>query len=464
MNRGVLSRTAIAAAGAALVALAVLGASTLPVQQPASVTAPDDDRARVGVVCPTIGEATVLAAGSPQGRLALAALDEPDGAQPVDGALTTEPATAPMVITAPRLDPFSATTRTAASTGSDRGLSMASCPRPGASAWFTGVRSSGTGAAEVVLLNADAQDATVDLSVYAARGRVNAPGSRGIVVPARSRRVVPLGPLFTLEQAVSLQVSTSAGRVAAMVRQRMLRDDRPAGSDWVPPTADPATTVVIPGLPAGKGGRDLVVVNPGERTASVALQVLGASGPVALPGFETIELPPQTSRVVDLARPLAGGAAGLRLTSEQQIAAGVISGSGGDAATADVSTQVAVPPLTGPGVLALSPAQPVAPRLQLANGAADASAVRVVVSDPNGKVLREVTVDVPGLADRTITLPRARDVLIAVEPRAPGTIHASVGVRTELDDVLGTSSLAIRSVGASATLPPLRQDPRLGSQ
>ncbi len=340
MNRGVLSRAAIAAAGAALVALAVLGASTLPVQQPASVTAPDDDRARVGVVCPTIGEATVLAAGSPQGRLALAALDEPDGAQPVDGALGTEPATAPMVITAPRLDPFSATTRTAASTGSDRGLSMASCPRPGASAWFTGVRSSDTGAAEVVLLNADAQDATVDLSVYAARGRVNAPGSRGIVVPARSRRVVPLGPLFTLEQAVSLQVSTSAGRVAAMVRQRMLRDDRPAGSDWVPPTADPATTVVIPGLPAGKGGRDLVVVNPGERTASVALQVLGASGPVALPGFETIELPPQTSRVVDLARPLAGGAAGLRLTSEKEIAAGVISGSGGDAATAAVMAEV----------------------------------------------------------------------------------------------------------------------------
>lgn len=464
MNRGALNRALIASGAAGAVALAVLGASTLPVQQPASVAAPDDDRARVAAVCPAIGETTVLAAGSPQGRLALAPLDEPESARAVDGTLGTEAAAAPMVVTAPRLDPFSATTRTAAATGSDRGLSMASCPRPAASAWFTGVRSSDAGVAEVVLLNADAQDATVDLAVHGARGRVNAPGSRGIVVPARSSRVVPLGPLLTLDQAVSLQVSTSAGRVAAMIRQRMLREDRPAGSDWLPPTTEAATTVVIPGLPAGKGGRDLVVVNPGERTASVALQVLGASGPIALPGFETIDLPPQTSRIVDLTTALAGAAVGLRLTSEQKIAAGVISGSGGDAAAADVSTQVAVAPLTGPGVLALSPGQPVAPRLQLANGAADASAVRVMVSDRNGKVLRQLTVEVPGLADRTLTLPRARDVLIAVEPQTPGTIHASVGVRAELDDVLGTSSLAIRAGGASTSLPPLRQDPRLGSQ
>ena len=37
---------------------------------------------------------------------------------------------------------------------------------------------------EVVLLNADATDATVDLTVYGAEGRLNAPGSRGVVCSA----------------------------------------------------------------------------------------------------------------------------------------------------------------------------------------------------------------------------------------------------------------------------------------
>lgn len=463
MNRGVLTRAAIAGGAAVALALAVLAASALPAAQPASVATPDDDRARVGVVCPVIADATTVAAGSPQGRLALAPLDAPERAEDAAGTLTTTAAASPVIVTAPRLDAFSATTRTAASTGSDRGLSMASCARPTATAWFTGVRSSDAAAAELVLLNSDAQDATVDLTVYGARGRVTAPGSRGIIVPARSRRVVPLGPLFSVADAVSVQVATSAGRVAPMIRQRMLRDDRP-GSDWLPPTADPAATVVIPGLPSGKGGRELVVLNPGERTAIVSLQVLGASGATAVPGFETIELPPQTSRVVDLTAALAGAPAGLRLTSEQKITAGVLSGTGGDAAAADVSTQIAGSPLTGPGVLALSPGQAVAPTLHLANGSTDAGAVRVRVTDPKGAVLRELSINVPGLADRTIKLPKTAGVLIAVEPATPGVIHASLGVRVRIDGVLGTSSLSIRSGAASTTLPPVRRDARLGGQ
>lgn len=462
MNRNA-SRALIAGGAAAALALAVLGASALPVRQPASVAAPDDDRARVGVVCPVIGDASTITAGSPQGRLALAPLDAPDRAGDAAGTLVATASGNPLVVTAPRLDAFSATTRTATATGSDRGLSMASCPRPAATAWFTGVTSSNAGAAELVLLNSDAQDATVDLTVYGTRGRVNAPGSRGIIVPARTRRVVPLGPLFSVTGPVTVEVATSAGRVAPMIRQRMLSGDRPAGGEWLPPTADPANTVVIPGIPSGKGGRQLVVANPGERTAIVALQVMGPNGATAVPGYETVELPPQTSRVLDLTTALLAAPAALRLASEQRITAGVFSGSGGDAAEADVSTQVAGSPLTAPGVLAFSPGQAVAPTLHLANGSPDAVRVRVRVTDAKGAVLREVSLDVRGLADRTMKLPRAAEALIALEPATPGVIHASLGVRLRIDGVLGTSSLSIRSGAASATLPPLHRDPRLGS-
>lgn len=461
-----MNRAVVPAVAAAVVALAVLGASALPVQQRGTASAPDDDRARVAVVCPTVagdGNPTAVTAGSPQARLATAPLAEPDQAADASGVLASTPdASGPMVVSAPRLDVFSATTRTASPTGSDRGLSLASCQRPDTSAWFTGVISSGAGSGEVVLLNADATDATVDLTVYGAEGRLNAPGSRGVIVPAHTRRVVPLGPVFTAEQPVSLQVSTSAGRVAAMVRQRSRQGDKPSGSDWLPPTAAPATDVVIPGLPAGKGGRDLVVVNPGERTASVALQVLGADGPTAIPGFETLDLPPQTSRLIPLGNALASAPVGLRLTSEQKITAGVLSGNGGDAAASDFATQIATPALTGPAALALSPGQRLAPTVQLASGVAEAGKVRVTVQAATGKPLLDRTVDVPGLADVTLALPKATDVLITVEPLSPGAIHASVGVRSQLGDVVGVASAAVLPGVVATALPPIRHDPRLG--
>lgn len=463
MNRAVWPTVGVLA-----LAGAFAGASVLPVQVPsAGLGTPDDDRARVAVVCPTVAgtaEITAIAAGSPQGSLGTAPLARPDSASAISGSFgVTTQASGPMLVTAPRLDVFSGTTRTAASAGSDRGLSMMSCDRPTASQWFTGVQSSKTGTADLVLFNADAQDASVDLTVYGAGGRVTAPGSRGIIVPAHSRRVVPLGPLFTTDDTVSVQLATSAGRVAAMVRQRVRQNDKPAGSDWLPPTAEPANDLVIPGLASGKGARDLVVVNPGERTAAVALQVLGADGPIALPGFETIDLPPQTSRRIPLGKALAAAAVGLRLSSEQKITAGVLSDNGGDAKATDLAVQVATPVLTGPGVLALSPGRRLAPTLQLASGVPEASRVRVVVTSPSGKRLFNRTVTVPGLADIAVQLPKATDVLITVQPERPGAVHASVGVRSRIGDVDGIASAAVFSGTPPSNLPTIRQDPRLGS-
>lgn len=458
MNRAILPT-----AGVVTVALAVLGAAVLPVQQPQALPGADDDRARVTVVCPVVaggGTGSSIAVGSPQAGLTSADLATPDRPEAVAGPLAVAgDVTEPLVIAAPRQDVFSATTRTAVESGSDRGLSLMSCGRPTASAWFAGVVSSGAGTAEVVLVNADTTDAVVDLTVYGAEGRLTAPGSRGIAVPARSRRVVPLGPLFTAEQPVALHAVSSVGRVVAAVRQRRLTGDTAAGSDWLAPTADPATAVVLPGLPAGPGGRNLVVTNPGERTASVTLQVLGAAGPTAVPGFETLDLPPGTTRTVPLEAPLAEAPAGVRLTSEQKVTAAVLSGNGGTTRTADVSMQVATAVLTGPGVVALAPGTRT---LHLATGTAEPVPVRVVASSADATVL-DTTVVVPGLADSTVRLPAGDNLLVAIEPGRPGAVHASVAVRVRIGDVTGVASAAVLPGAAAATLPPVRPDPRVGS-
>lgn len=460
------------AAGVAAAGLALVAASLVPVQQPVSFAQPDDDRARVAVVCPIVaGDAnpTAVAAGSPAGDVTTLRITDPDRPTSAGAAFVLDTtADEAVVATAPRLKAFSATTRTAAPTGSDRGLSMMSCGRPRAAQWFTGVLSSTTATADLVLMNADAQDAAVDVTVYGVGGRLAAPGSRGIIVPAHSRRVVPLGPLFTSPQPTSLRVTTSAGRVAAAVRQRMLSGGSSAGGDWLPPTADPATSVVIAGLPAGRGTRDLVVVNPGERTASVTLQVLGADGPTAVPGFETIDLPPRTTRMVPLGSALAQAPVGLRLTSEQRVTASVVGSNGAGAAAIDTSTQVATAPLDGPGVVALTPGASLAPVLHLANGGTEPGRVRVVVQSATGTTLvqpalLDTMVTVPGQADVTVRLPKAGNVLIGVTPETPGTVHASVAVRSDLEGVTGVASLAVLPGAAAATTPPIRHDPRVGS-
>ena len=54
-------------------------------------------------------------------------------------------------------------------------------------------------------------------------------------------------------------------------------------------------------------------------------------------------------------------------------------------------------------------------------------------------------------------------MLVSVEPAVAGSVHASVYVQTKVDAVVGVASLAVLPGAAAATLPPIRQDPRVGS-
>ena len=162
-----------------------------------------------------------------------------------------------------------------------------------------------------MLANLDATEAAVDITVLSDQGRLVAPGSRGIVVTGNSQRVVSLGQVVNSSAPVTLLVETSEGRVAAHVRQRWWRGATPVGADWITAGAAPATDIVVPGIPEGPGARDLVVANPGERIASVRIEVLGTAGRAAIAGFETIDLPAQTTRQVSLANGLAEQAGAL---------------------------------------------------------------------------------------------------------------------------------------------------------
>ncbi len=216
---------------------------------------------------------------------------------------------------------------TRATEGSDAGLAAAPCLAPATSLWFAGLGASDSDRTELVLTNPDDAQAEVDLRFYGRLGRVIVPGSPGLVIDARSSRTVSLTSVVKADGPLGLVVQASKGRVAAAARRTLSDDLTPAGTDWQVPSFAPSAELVIPAVPEGDGGRQLVVTNPGLDRASIAIQVLGLQGAYAPSGAETIEVAAESSASVDLAPGLAGEAGTIRLSSDRPVTAAVISSS-----------------------------------------------------------------------------------------------------------------------------------------
>ena len=343
--RGVRPRTRRAVAlGAVLAGLLVIGGGGTFVR----AEAPDFQQSRVPLVgrtttiCtitpPAEGEssttevATVATRQAPgrEGQLTVTTLgsDEPQVTITEQGkgeALTAQNGSVVVAGEGVMATAGSAATLGTATAGVDAGLMAAPCLAPGTSHWFSGVAASDDDRTELILTNADDAQAQVDLRFYGPNGRVVVPGSPGLVVEARSTRTVSLTSLVRSDGPLGLLVQSSQGRVTAIAKRSRSDGRTPIGADWQVPASSPATSVVIPGVPAGAGGRQLVVTNPTEARATVGIQVLGLQGPYAPSGAEVLELGPESTATLDLVTGLAGESGAVKLLSDQPVTGAVIS-------------------------------------------------------------------------------------------------------------------------------------------
>ncbi len=274
MNRWVWPGAVVVALGAVTAAASFVGPQPVP-QAPFASSA-----SRVSVVCPAFESvtATVRVAVAATGPgLRTSKVTEPNQGTDAGAFKVFTNTGQPIRVSAPLPDPFGGTSVVVAENGPDRGLSASGCVVPRTDHWFTGVDVRTQAQSEVVVSNLDGTTASVDITAYGADGKVAAP--RGVEVAGNSSATISLGVLPRLDGPVTLHVSSSDGRVAAFVRQRTWQTDVPLGVDWLPSGIDPATDLVVPGIPEGAGGRTLVVTNPGERTATVTIGVLSNSGP-----------------------------------------------------------------------------------------------------------------------------------------------------------------------------------------
>ncbi|MER8223175.1 DUF5719 family protein [Streptomyces sp. NPDC094143] len=201
------------------------------------------------------------------------------------------------------------TTEVAAGTG--RGLQGVNCTAPDTDFWFPGVSTAADRTDYVHLTNPDDSAAVVDIELYGKDGALKSVVGEGLTVQPHSTDPVLLSTLTDEEQSgLTVHVNVRSGRVGAAVQAL---DDR-IGGDWLAASADPAGSLVLPGIPKDATSVRLVAFAPGDADADLKVRLASPSGLITPAGHETVHVKGGMTTAVDLGDVTRGEAGSLVLT------------------------------------------------------------------------------------------------------------------------------------------------------
>jgi hypothetical protein len=149
----------------------------------------------------------------------------------------------------------------------------------------------------VHLVNPDQTPAVVDVELYSKDGLLKASTGDGITVPGGGSQPVLLSTIVA-DKAPDLTVHVVArsGRVGALLQAV----DSTAGADWMAPAAGPATSLILPGIPADATDVRLVAYAAGTDDADLTLKLATSSGTITPAGHETLHVKSGMTASVDL--------------------------------------------------------------------------------------------------------------------------------------------------------------------
>ena len=221
----------------------------------------------------------------------------------------------------------------------------AACGSPGTDFWFAGPGQRAVGRIQVYLMNASSQAADAHVDIFTDAGPLQQAIDNGITVPPHGMIVQSLAPVLRNSRSLVLHVRTSVGQVAAAIEE-----STGAGpGTWLPPAQAPATHLVIPGLPAAAGARQLYLGVPGVKDANVKVSAITSRGTYEPTGAGGIDIPGGSAAEVSLPS-LGGIPAALKLTSNTPITATVMIPGGTNGSPG--SFTAAAPALKEQGVVA----------------------------------------------------------------------------------------------------------------
>jgi hypothetical protein len=226
------------------------------------------------------------------------------------------------------------------------GIPAARCESPGTDFWFVGPGQHGLARIQLYLVNAGSQTADANVEAFTDAGPLQSSPDTGITVAPHSMVVQSLTAELRESRAVVLHVRTSVGQVVAAVEE----STRTNGSGaWLPVAQEPATTVVLPGLPAVAGTRQLFVAVPGTQDAHLRLTAVTSRGSYPPTGSTGLDIPGGSAAAITLPS-LSGIPAALKLSANVPITASVML-AGGSPDAPGVFTAASLP-LTEQGVVA----------------------------------------------------------------------------------------------------------------
>ena len=170
---------------------------------------------------------------------------------------------------------------------SDSGRAVARCAGPGTDFWFTGPGVFTAAHIRVFLMNVSGQPAVVTVQAFTDAGPLQGSTDTGVAVAPHSMVSQSLDKMLHGTRMVALQVRTSVGQVVAAVRQTRSGH----GGAWLPVSAAPGTRIVIPGMPAAAGTRQLFLAVPGTSDAHITLSAITAKGSYRPTGGGGLDIP-----------------------------------------------------------------------------------------------------------------------------------------------------------------------------
>ena len=152
-----------------------------------------------------------------------------------------------------------------------RGLVATRCTAPTSTAWFVGGATTEGSTTELVLVETDGAAASVDVRALVV-DRPARPAARAAPSPWPRAGAPAWRSTGSAPTATCWRCGCAPGVAGSAPSCSHTRADgrTPRGAAAVPATSAPARDVVVPGLPAGPGGRAVVVANPGDRDLEVA--------------------------------------------------------------------------------------------------------------------------------------------------------------------------------------------------
>ncbi|MEU4603075.1 DUF5719 family protein [Kribbella sp. NPDC023972] len=382
----------------------------------------------VNAVAPALPEGTPTAAGNetPLSITPLPTTADPVGSLLVRGKIaSTAPVTKPAPLSIRGVGPLAAgavgTSTTTSVEGVNRGMASTPCQLPGSDFWFVGASGASDRRDVLVLTNLDSINAEVNVSVYARSGPQDLPNARGIVVPARGTSELYLGLVARNLRDIALHVESTGGRVAPALRSNATTGGKPAGVDWLNPSAPPANKAFVPAAAPGAGLRILSVANPTDLQATASLTVHGPNGPFKPAGLETVQIPAGSVKTFRLDPVLHGDPSAITVTSDQPVTASMRMV---DASGRDFASLGSAEALTGPAYLVLPAHQQ--PAILQATAPGKNGSVKFELRDGAGRVLNTRSLDVIAGATSQISFKaQPRPTYLMVE-QTRGTVVAGV--------------------------------------